>query len=81
MAYTTDQYNQLIAAIAQGALIVKYADKEVTYRSLTDMMRLKYDMEKNLGIGAANVPTRRYAKFTKGLNDCFDPFSEDNFLQ
>lgn len=80
MAYTTDQYNQLIAAIAQGALIVKYADKEVTYRSLNEMLRLKQGMEKDLGISPGNRPTRKYAVFRKGLNGC-SPWEEDRFLQ
>jgi hypothetical protein len=66
MAFTTDQYNQLVAAIAQGAMIVKYADKEVQYRSLNEMIRLKRDMEIDLGL--ATRSTRKYALFTKGLN-------------
>jgi hypothetical protein len=70
MVYTTDQYSQLSAAIAQGALTVKYADKEVTYRSLDDMLRIQRLMEKDLGIGQSKRPTRRYAQFTKGLNGC-----------
>jgi hypothetical protein len=78
MAYTSDQYSQLVGAIAQGALVVKYADKEVTYQSFDKMIRLKRLMEKDLGIGQANVPTRHYAKFTKGLNgDCQINFDED----
>ena len=68
MAYTVDQYNQLVAAIAQGALTVKYADKEITYRSLNEMIRIKRDMQKDLGIGDAKKPTRHYAQFSKGLN-------------
>lgn len=68
MAYTSTQYDQLVAAIAQGALIVKYADKEVTYRSLTEMLRLKRDMEVELGIGQGVKPTRHYASFSTGLH-------------
>ena len=48
--YTTTQYNALVEAISLGALTVKYSDKEVTYRSLPDMLRLKRIMEHSLGI-------------------------------
>ena len=67
MAYTLEQLDALKAAIAQGALSVKYADKEVTYRSLDDMMRIKREMEKELA-PEVNRSTRRYAEFSKGLN-------------
>lgn len=67
MAYTVDQYNVLVAAIAQGAMTVKYADKEVTYRSLNDMYRIKRDMETQLFAPAIPAPTRRYGEFSKGL--------------
>jgi len=68
MVYTTDQYQQLTAAIAQGALKVKYADKEVEYRSLAEMLRIKSLMEKDLGINSSASGRRVYAQFTKGLN-------------
>ena len=67
MAYTTDQYETLVQAIAQGATRVKYADKEVQYNSLTDMLRLKRLMEIDLGL-ISGAPTTKYAKFSKGLN-------------
>jgi hypothetical protein len=70
VAYTTDQYNTLVAAIAQGALEVQYADKKVTYRSLNDMLRLKRDMEIEMGIGPAKKSTRKYAQFSTGLKGC-----------
>jgi hypothetical protein len=68
MAYTTDQYQTLVSAIAQGAMLVKYADKEVQYRTLDEMLRLKRDMESELKIGTAGKSTRRYAQFSTGLN-------------
>lgn len=82
MAYTIDQYNALTGAIAQGALSVKYADKEVTYRSLDDMYRIKRDMEKSLFTSTASAPTRRYAEFSKGLYPgaelSVNPFGNNN---
>ena len=50
MAYTLDQYNTLVAAIASGAKFVKYDDKEVEYQSLTDMQSIKSEMEEDLGL-------------------------------
>lgn len=50
MAYTIDQYNKLKAAIATGALEVKYADKTVKYRSLEEMTAILSMMAKELGL-------------------------------
>jgi hypothetical protein len=37
MAWTQAEIDALKSAIAQGVLSVKYADREVTYRSLREM--------------------------------------------
>jgi hypothetical protein len=66
MAYTLEQYDKLVEAISLGALKVKYGDKEVEYRSLTDMLRIKSKMEIELGLTDA-ASNRRYAEFNKGL--------------
>lgn len=62
--YTQDMYNALIEAISTGAREVWYGDKRVAYRTLDEMLRLKQDMERDLGI--LKTPKRRYADFTKG---------------
>lgn len=67
MAYTIDQYNKLCDAIAQGAVKVKYADKEVEYRSLEEMNRIKKQMESELNIGGTGKSRVRYAQHSKGL--------------
>jgi hypothetical protein len=67
--YTVDQYNTLIAAIAQGALTVKYADKEVTYRTLNEMLRIKNLMESELGLNPSANGRRVYAQFKTGLHN------------
>lgn len=46
--YTIEQYTALKSAIAEGALRVKYQDKEVEYRSLSDMLKIKQMMEAEL---------------------------------
>lgn len=66
MAFTLEQYESLKAAVAEGALSVRYADKSVTYRSLDEMLRLLKLMATELGLNAHNDGGRRYASFSKG---------------
>ena len=67
MAYTLEQYSELQAAIAMGALVVRHNDRTVTYRSLDEMQRILGMMAAELGIGAAGNPgNRRLAAFSKG---------------
>ncbi len=65
MAYTIDQLNALDAAIAEGALTVKYQDKLVTYRSLDEMIRIRKLMRDELGLNGTSGG-RLYASFSKG---------------
>lgn len=65
MAYTSEQYAALQAAIADGALTVRLADKTVTYRSLDEMVRILGMMEKALGL-SSNPSGRKFAQFGKG---------------
>jgi len=70
MAYTQKQYDELQAAIAEGALTVRHADRTITYRSLDEMQRILRAMATDLGVG--NAPgtgcgaRRRLASFSKG---------------
>lgn len=68
MAFTREQYDELKAAIAAGELTVRHNDRNVTYRSLDEMVRIMRMMEGELGINAVSegVPGRRYASFSKG---------------
>jgi len=70
--YTQQMYNALIEAIATGAREVWYGDKRVAYRTLDEMLRLKQDMERELGLVTA--PKRKYAEFSKGTT----PAPENN---
>jgi hypothetical protein len=67
--YTQEQLTSLTKAISQGATTVKYGDKEVTYRSLTEMLQLQELMKTDLGLNGANPSTRgrTYAQHSKGL--------------
>ena len=66
MAYTEEQYRELQAAIAEGALVVRHADRTVTYRSLDEMQRILRMMADELGIRPNNNGGRRLASFSKG---------------
>lgn len=65
MAFTIEQRIALEEAIAQGALRVKYADKEVEYRSLDEMLSLLELMNNQLD--KPKRRTRFYARFKDGL--------------
>lgn len=65
-SYTLEQLTALQEAISQGARRVKYADKEVEYRSLDEMLSLEDKMKKDLGIVPAGG-RRKYGEFNKGL--------------
>jgi hypothetical protein len=65
MTWTQEQLTALEEAISQGALRVRYSDKEVQYRSLTEMLQLRDMMRQELGL---SQPTKRlFAKHSKGL--------------
>lgn len=66
--YTLAEYQALIAAIASGAQKVKYGDKEVDYRSLDDMLRLRIDMENCLfpNNNTNRNGGKRFVSFSKG---------------
>lgn len=67
MSYTIEQYNQLKAAIASGAKRVKYADKEVEYNSVTDMLRVLGLMESELGISPSKGNRKVLTTYRSGL--------------
>lgn len=72
--FTQSDLDALNAAIAQGAEEVQYRDKKVKYRSLSDMIRLREMMMRDLGLfteGAGRV----YMEPSKGLDSC----STDDF--
>lgn len=66
LPFTQAQYAALTAAIAEGARVVKYEDREVTYRSLEDMIKLSLLMAKALGL-ATGAPGRKVMAHNKGL--------------
>lgn len=49
MAFSNSDLASLDEAIATGALEVQYTDKRVKYRSLSEMMKLRDLMKRELG--------------------------------
>lgn len=64
MAFTQQQYDDLIAAIAEGVTNVSSNGRQVSYRNLGDMMKLKTVMEEQLGAAGAGR-RRHYASFRR----------------
>lgn len=69
MPYTVEQLNALKEAISIGATSVKYADKTVEYRSLSDMIRIQGIMEAELypaTVAAKKISRRKLANYGRG---------------
>jgi len=66
MAFTQDQLDALDAAIASGTKRVKYADKEVEYQSLEQMLRIRGLMIDELGLNKP-VITEQLTSYNKGV--------------
>lgn len=67
MAYTNEQYMALKEAIAGGELSVRYADRNITYRSIDEMLRIQRLMEAELFPNSgASSGGRRLTSFSKG---------------
>ena len=66
MAFTQEQLDALDAAISSGSKRVKYADKEVEYQSIADMLRIRDLMAQELGLVTV-ASKRKLASFNKGV--------------
>lgn len=65
MAWTQTDLDAIEKALASGTLVVKYNDKQVTYRSIAEMMQVR-DMIRR-ALGKTNQTQRFTANFSKGL--------------
>ena len=59
MAYTTTQRDALQAALASGALTVRYGDVSTTYRSVSELREALKVVETALAKAAGNTPLRQ----------------------
>jgi len=50
IGFTLENLQSLEQALADGAQKVKYSDKEIEYRSLKDMLKLRDLMKRELGL-------------------------------
>lgn len=73
-SFTLEQLISLESAIADGALKVKYSDKEVQYRSLEEMLKIRDIMRNDLGLNSCSKKSkglfggkRLYMEHSKGL--------------
>ncbi len=57
--FTLEKLAALESAIAEGALKVKYNDKEVEYRTLDDMMKIREAMRKVLCVNTVTAPASK----------------------
>jgi hypothetical protein len=65
MAYTIEQYQVLVNAIARGIKSVTYGDKTISYNSFSEMSALKQTMEAELYPEKARR-RRRLVSFDRG---------------
>lgn len=65
MAWTSDDLANIEAAIATGALTVKYEDKLTTFRSLAELERIRDMMRAALDAATTGQGTRTRAVFYK----------------
>jgi hypothetical protein len=63
VAYTLQQYQALVDALAEGVSSVSSNGRQVSYRNTSDLLKLKAQMEEELGIGAGR--TRKYVSFKR----------------
>lgn len=64
--FTQGQYDALLSAISTGSKRVKYSDKEVEYRTLSEMLALLDLMAADLGLNAVTGNGRTVAQFESG---------------
>jgi len=74
-AFTQENLVALEKAITDGVLRVKYTDKEVEYRRLDEMLKIRNLMKKELNGKKCGEPglfggRRITGRHSKGLGDC-----------
>jgi hypothetical protein len=66
-AWTQTDLDELEKAIASGALSVKYSDKQVNYRSLSEMLQIRNLIKDALGKNSSCSGNRITMITSKGL--------------
>lgn len=66
MAYSESQLDNLEKAIAQGALSVRFNERQITYHSIDEMIKLRDAMRMELGISPPVRNRGRFVTFATG---------------
>ena len=66
MAFSETQLTALETAIAQGVTSVHYGDRQVTYRSTNEMIRLRNTMRAELGLAVPDNTRSRILTVATG---------------
>lgn len=69
MSFSQTDLDRIEAAIASGTLTVKYADKQVTYASMADLMKARDLIRKQMGVTSKTGFGYIKSTYNKGLND------------
>lgn len=64
--YTQQEYQSLVRSISLGVTKVQYGNKITEYRSLNEMLRIKSEMEADLGISTFGN-RKRLVSHSKGI--------------
>lgn len=67
MAWTQAQLDALNKAIANGSERVKYADREVTYRSMAEMLKLRSMIMDELNLPGTTRNAFKKFSYSKGI--------------
>jgi hypothetical protein len=64
MAYTQQDLDSIKSAIAAGELSVRFGDRQITYRSLDELIRIQNQIEAELYAAKPRLsPRHRIARF------------------
>lgn len=67
MAWTQTELDALNAAIANGAMTVRYADRSVQYRTISEMLQIRSMMMDELGLPSVVKDQMRKFSYSKGI--------------
>jgi len=67
MAWTTADLEAIEASIKNGTSRVRYADREITYRDLDELLKLRNLIQAELGVVANGGIGHHYPGFSKGI--------------
>lgn len=67
MAWTAADLEAIEKSIKNGTSRVRYADREITYRSLEELLQLRTIIQAELGVVTNGGIRHHYPAFSKGI--------------